>query len=358
MSNYIEYNNKIAFHPGYYIKEYIDEVGLTQEDFANRLGTTAKNISYIVRGEQSLSVDIALKLSKLMGTSIQYWLNIQSQYDAFIAEFDSYKEQIEEKELLKTIGYKYFRDFFNLPDLPKKLDEQILALRQFLQVSSLTVFKKRDMYVRYRSADLEKFDENIIKANIMVHIATNIALKLVNTPKFDKKKLLAATEYILTLTDKHDTFYPIIEKVLYDCGVNLIVLPNLAGSKINGATKKIGDHIMMMINDRNAYSDSFWFTLFHEIGHIINGDFGISFMDQTGEIEEAADAFAKNALIPQEQYEDFVKNIISVDSIRDFAKKIHRDPGIIVGRLQNDGYLDYSDREFLSLKTKYSILVS
>jgi plasmid maintenance system antidote protein VapI len=48
MRNYIEYGNKIAFHPGYYIKEYIDNLGLTQEDFANRLGTTPKNISYIV----------------------------------------------------------------------------------------------------------------------------------------------------------------------------------------------------------------------------------------------------------------------------------------------------------------------
>ena len=62
MSNYVEFENKIAFHPGYYIKEYIEELGLTQEDFAIRLGTTPKNISYIIRGEQSISIDIANKL--------------------------------------------------------------------------------------------------------------------------------------------------------------------------------------------------------------------------------------------------------------------------------------------------------
>lgn len=43
MSNYIEYNDKIAFHPGYYIKEIIEESGLSQKDFANRLDTTPKN---------------------------------------------------------------------------------------------------------------------------------------------------------------------------------------------------------------------------------------------------------------------------------------------------------------------------
>ena len=54
MSNYIEYNNKIAFHPGYYIKEIVEESGLTQEDFAKRLDTTPKNLSLLLRGEQSL----------------------------------------------------------------------------------------------------------------------------------------------------------------------------------------------------------------------------------------------------------------------------------------------------------------
>ena len=51
MSNYIEYNGKIAFHPGYYIKEIIQESGLSQKDFAYRLDTTPKNLSILVRGE-------------------------------------------------------------------------------------------------------------------------------------------------------------------------------------------------------------------------------------------------------------------------------------------------------------------
>ena len=66
MSNIIEFGNKIAFHPGYYIREYIDELGMTQEEFAMRLGTTPKNISCIIRGEQSLSLEIATKLSRLI----------------------------------------------------------------------------------------------------------------------------------------------------------------------------------------------------------------------------------------------------------------------------------------------------
>ena len=86
MSNYIEYNDKIAFHPGYYIKEIIEESGLTQEDFAKRLDTTPKILGLLIRGEQSLSVDIAMKLSRMIGTTVEYWLNLQNAYDTLTAE--------------------------------------------------------------------------------------------------------------------------------------------------------------------------------------------------------------------------------------------------------------------------------
>ena len=105
MSNYIEYDDRIAFHPGYYIKEIIDESGLTQRDFAYRLDTTPKNLSLLIRGEQSLSIDIAMKLSRMMGTSVSYWLNLQNAYDALIAEFQSLSR---ERNLNKKKLYSLF----------------------------------------------------------------------------------------------------------------------------------------------------------------------------------------------------------------------------------------------------------
>ncbi len=107
MSNYIEYNNKIAFHPGYYIKEIVEESGLTQEDFAKRLDTTPKNLSLLIRGEQSLSIDIAMKLSRMIGTSVNYWLNLQNAYDALIAEFRSEEELAEERKIFEYFDYKF-----------------------------------------------------------------------------------------------------------------------------------------------------------------------------------------------------------------------------------------------------------
>lgn len=356
MSSYIEFENKIAFHPGYYIKEYIEEIGLTQEDFANRLGTTPKNISYIIRGEQSISIDIANKLSRMSGTSVKYWLNLQNEYDTIVFEIKNLKEINEEREVFKSLKYSYFRDNFNLPDVPGKIDEQIKYVREFLNVSSLTVFKKKDMYVNFRKADLNQTEINTIKANIMVQIAANISLKEVDIPKYDKKSFLKAIEYALTLTKDHKEFYKIIKKEFYKCGVDLIVLPNLLGSKINGASKKIGDHVMLMVNDRNSNSDSFWFTLFHEIGHIINGDFGISFEKEEGKEEENANKFAEDKLIPSKEYDEFIKKRkFTLNSLIEFSNEINRDPGIVLGRLQKDKLISYDDWKFNSLRTKYTI---
>ncbi len=99
MSNYIEYNDAVAFHPGYYIREIVEESGLTQEDFAKRLDTSPKNLSLLIRGEQSLSIDIAMKLSRMLGSRVNYWLNLQNAYDALIAEFKSQEELVRERKI-------------------------------------------------------------------------------------------------------------------------------------------------------------------------------------------------------------------------------------------------------------------
>ena len=355
MSNYIEYNDKIAFHPGYYIKEIVDESGLTQEDFAKRLDTTPKNLSLLIRGEQSLSIDIAMKLSRMIGTSVAYWLNLQNAYDALVAEFKSEKELEEERIVFESLDYKYFKDNYALPDLPRKKDEQIKRVRAFLNVATLRVLTKRDMAVSFRSSTEELPKNSTIKANAMVQIATNKALK-VSAPKYNKQKFEKAVLYALTLTEKHEDFYPLVYQAFYDAGVIFVILPNLPGSKINGATKKIGDNIMLMVNDRQLYADSFWFTLLHEIGHILNGDYGISFEKEAGEQESLADVFAEDSLIPRESYLEFVKQReYNIDTICRFAKQINRDPGIVLGRLQNDKLVDYNDWTLKSLRKKYLV---
>lgn len=358
MSNYLEYKEKVAFHPGYYIKELVDDSGLTQEDFAKRLGTTPKNLSYLIRGEQSMSIDIAMKLSRLIGTSIEYWLNLQRAYDTLVAEFKSEEEMARERIVFNYIDYKYFRDNFGLPDIPRKIDEQIERIRKFLDIATLSVLTKQDMAANFRSDCSDIVESNTVKANIMVQIAANEALQC-DAPKFNKKTFEGAVEYALTLTEDHAQFYPKLREAFYKAGVIFVILPNISGSKINGATKKIGDNILLMVNDRRLNADSFWFTLFHEIGHIMNGDYGASFESENGEKEEKANEYARNKLIPSDKYNEFIsEQVFTTNTIKAFAKKINRDPGIVLGRLQHDNYVEYSDWSMQPMRKKYRISIA
>ena len=324
MSNYLEYNDKIAFHPGYYLKEMVEESGLTQEDYAKRLGTTPKNLSILIRGEQSLSIDIATKLSRMYGTTINYWLNLQQTYDAMRAEFLSNEELKKEREIFKLLDYKYFRDNFGLPNLPRKIDEQIKCVREFLSIASLSVLREIDLAVSFRSYSDNLSLSDIVNANAMVQIAINKALK-VETVKFNKKKFEDAVDFALTQTRNHEGFLPVVKKAFNNAGVVLIVLPNLKNSGINGATKKVDGKILLMVNDRRHFADTFWFTLFHEIGHIMNGDYGITFKDNKNESEDEADLYAQQRLIPQKQYEEFTNShsVFDERTICQFAEHIH-----------------------------------
>lgn len=358
MNNYIEYNDKIAFHPGYYIKEIVDESGLTQEDFAKRLGTTPKNLSILIRGEQNLSIDIATKLSRMLGTTIVYWLNFQQIYDTMQAELLSAEELKREREVFKYLDYKYFRDYFGLPDLSRKTDEQIKCVREFLSVTSLTVLEEEDLAVSFRSYADNLSRSNIINANTMVQIAINRALKM-EVPKYNKRKFEAAVEFALSQTCNHRGFLPAIRKAFHEAGVVLVVLPNLRNSGINGATKKVNGKILLMVNDRRHFADTFWFTLFHEIGHIMNGDYGITFKDNKNESEDGADVYAQRKLIPQKQYAAFIdrNRTFNEKNIKEFAKSIHQDPGIVLGRLQNDGKVPFTETS-LSDKLRHKYVIS
>lgn len=344
MSNYIEFKDKIAFHPGYYIEELVEASGLSQKDYAERLNTTPKNLCCLIKGEQSLSGEMAMRLAKMLGTSTLYWLNLQSQYDALCLEFEADKELEREREIFRNIEYKYFVEYFGLENYTRKTDLQIKALREFLQISSLEVLKK-SVAASFRSDSTGLTDANIINANAMVQIAVNEAIKT-PAPKFDKRKFMSAINYALSLTQEHDSFLPLIRERFNAAGVVLVVLPNLPGSRINGATKRVGENVLLMVNDRRMYSDIFWFSLFHEIGHIVNGDYGISLEDS----EDDADEYARNMLIPNEAYKEFILNgNYSISAIKEFSEKINRDPSIVVGRLLNDKLIDYQ-KDFDLLK--------
>lgn len=359
MSKIVEYKDIIAFHPGVYIKDIIEEYGITQEEFALRLGSNTQTVSGLVNGRNNITNDLALKLERLTKVSRDTWLNLQEDYNLKTIEINNTKILDEEISVLKQIDYNYFVKHFNLPKLSRQLSKKVVELRSLLFISDLNILKDSKCFISFRNTSGEFDEKGIINSNIMVELATQKANKM-DTKKFNLKKLVNSLDEIRNMTVMEcEEFYPKLIKLLGECGIAFVVLPSLKNSKINGAVKKIGrDKVMLLVNDRNKDSDIFWFSLFHELGHIINGDYEIGLIGDKSETEINADDFAKESLINTTNFNNFVdKNDFSINSIISFSEQENIQPGIIVGRLQNERYIDYAT-SLNSLKKQYSICIS
>lgn len=76
MSSIIEHNDKIAFYPGYYLQEFLENIGTSLNDFAEILGMSPEDISEILEGNKNVTSDIARKLSETFVTSESLWAKL------------------------------------------------------------------------------------------------------------------------------------------------------------------------------------------------------------------------------------------------------------------------------------------
>ena len=279
----LEYKGESVYHPSYYINELVERSGLTQEEFAKRLGTTPKNLSILLKGEQSLSIDVATNLSRMLGTSIKHWLDIQQRYDELKARIKSDEETEKEKEVFEFIDYNYFVNNFDLFDLSKartglinshgnedasgSVTTKIKRLREFLKVSSLKAFEDSDFITKSWNCDGKLEKEDIVKANVLMQTALNEA---VNNPceKFDKKKFEKAIAYAHLLMKMKPSFMKDIKEAFSDAGVIVVYMPDLSLKKVKCGSKKIGGKVVIMICDTNYLPE--------EMDRVMEGKFTIT----------------------------------------------------------------------------------
>lgn len=75
-----------AIHPGAFLRETLDDLGLTQAAFASALGVSPMRISHLLKGDRPVTAELALRLGRALGQTPQYWLNLQTSYDLKVAQ--------------------------------------------------------------------------------------------------------------------------------------------------------------------------------------------------------------------------------------------------------------------------------
>ena len=342
----------IATPPGATIKEQLNDRGMSQKEFAARMDMSEKHISKLINGDVQLTPETAVRLEMVLGVPAKFWNNLEAIYREKIIKAESENAMDKDVELSRNLPYAEMAKFGWVPQT-RKSREKVVYLRKYFEVVELSLLgnERITRIACRRLAITEKSDFALMawaqRAKIMA--------RDIQTEPISIKKLISVIPEIRKMTVmKPEEFCSKLKDCLADCGIALIFLPHLKGSFLQGATFLDGKKIVVGLTARGRDADKFWFSLFHELGHIVLGHIGQP-NGTSDDDEKDADKWSGDTLIEKKKFDVFrQKGDFSEQSVLGFAKQQGIAPGIIVGRMQIEGMIEYSMLN--NLKDKYEII--
>jgi addiction module HigA family antidote len=362
MTDIIEYKHKRACHPGEYVQEVIRDMGITQEEFAFRMGVSGKCVSELLNRKCRITPELAGKLSAMTGLESEVWMNLQAVYDSRILEIKAEIDLDRQKEVLASLDLGYFLKLTGHKAI-KDARDRIAYLCSLFGIASLETLKNELNGCSFRASTPKRNEVNDICARAWLYFAWKKAAEASVDAPFDAEKLESSIREIrgLSLYGVYGSLTR-LTKIFNECGVAFVPLPQLRNSKINGVVKWFSGNrkVLLAINDRMKTEDSFWFTLFHEIKHVLQRKYRTVIVsldeapEQMRELEAEADDFARETLLPTSRYSQFVSTgDFSYGSIRKLADSEGIHPGIVAARLARDRHVDF--RRIAKLRSSFSL---
>lgn len=343
----------IATPPGATIKEQLNDKGMSQREFAARMDMSEKHISKLINGEVQLTPEVAVRLEVVLGVPAKFWNNLEAVYREKLIKVEAENAMDADEALAKQIPYSEMAKFGWIPET-RDSKEKVINLRKYFEVVELSLLENKQItrIACRRLAVTEKSDF----ALLAWAQEAKIKARSIKASPINIRGLISIIPEIRSMTVlKPKEFCPRVKNMLAECGIALIFLPHLKGSFLQGASFMDGNKIVVGLTARGKDADKFWFSLFHELAHIVLGHIG-QIDGTTDQDEKDADAWSRDTLISKEAFDEFVEKArFSTISIRTFAKMLGIAPGIVVGRLQNEGYIKHSMMN--ELKEHYEIAV-
>lgn len=349
----------ILILPGETLIDLLEEKGMTQAELAERMGRPLKTINEIIKGKTSITPETAIQLEGVFSVPASFWMNLESNYQVALVRFNFEEKLKEEHQIAEKYPYK---EMVKLGWISVVSDskEVVQSLLNFFGVISLKNVIEKNIFVgaQYRISAKKDYSSEAITAWLRKGV---LEAQKINTDEFDEKKLKDAVPKIKSLMFSHpNEFMPQLTKILADCGVALVILKSLKNVPVNGVTRWISPKkALIQMSIRGKYADIFWFSLFHELGHLLlhrKKDVYIDSEDEEADKkqEDQANKFASECLIPESEYNSFVSKFrifANIESLKLFARKNGVINGILVGRLQNDQIIGRN--QLNSLRNKY-----
>ncbi len=351
----------LIIHPGETIADLLEDRGITQAELATRTGVTPAYVSNVIAGKKDISANFALALEYALDVPKSFWLNLQANYDAELLEIN--KEQTiseEERTVREQLAeiVKYLRQRGKMPTGERK-DASIISLRKALGMSDISRLDEVVPSGAFRLSSSQHTNPYVLGA--WIRLCQIEGDKRTVEVQYDSSKvdnLIAEIKQIMLNSESNIQID--LRNVMRKYGIDFSVVKNFRGAPVQGYLSQKNDGTYQMaLTIRGSYADIFWFSLFHEIGHLVNGDVGkgTKFLDDGSDDtkEKNADLFASNKLINQKNYEVFIAdNNFTIESIKRFAASQNVMPYVVIGRLQKEKYLRYDQYSSYKLRYKWA----
>jgi HTH-type transcriptional regulator/antitoxin HigA len=330
-----------VFSPGEFLREELEAREWSQQELADILGRPPRLISELIAGKRAITPETARGLAEAFGTSAEYWMNLESQYQ--LSKVKPADNQVARKARLyskfpvrEMLRRGWIRSSENIDVLEQRFCEFFSIPNMETQPSLTHHAKKTDAMM----------DVTPLQLAWLFRVRAMAAQQIV--PAYSRENLLSAVERLraLILAPEETRQVP---RILAEAGVRLVFVEPVSGSKLDGACFWLADDKpvigMALRFDR---IDNFWFVLRHEIEHVLRGDGKAENEpvidtdigdDKEGllECEIEANKAAADFCVPLEQIENFIARIqpyFSEQKVLAFAQRINVHPGLVVGQLQ------------------------
>lgn len=344
-------------HPGETLAEKLEEMGMGPKEFALRTGKPEKTVIAILKGESSITPDMAVQFENVLRIPAHFWINSQRNHDEYKArekrrsllqESVSWMKKFPIAEMVKKGWLENVR-----PD-----EERTAALLTFFGFSSHAAWENyyygQQLKVAFRISLAHTREPHALSAWLRQGDLQASGLKGTD---FNTIKFYAVLAKVKGLMTEHpDNFFSLLQDLCLQAGVKVVYTPCLPKAPISGSTRWLNDGVpLIQLSGRYKRNDSFWFTFFHEAGHILlhgKKDIfleDIEYSDKDLEKEAKADEFAVQWTFSKEQEAELLQlSQITEEDVIEFARKFKTHPAMIIGRLQKKGLVPYSvGRQFI-----------
>jgi len=359
-SNTYQYKPDYAVHPGEILEETLESRNMKKIDLAERCSLSAKTVSQIIGGKAPITAETAIQLERVLSVSANVWSNLDTNYRLFQARLAARKE---------TSKYRKWLEKFPVAQLVQqgiiehKTDtaEMIEQLLDFFSVGSISAWQERIKHLQVAFRRSPSFQSSPESVAVWLRIG-ELRAEQVDCAPYNRSKFVNVLKEIRSLTcDAPDVFEPNLKQLCAKAGVALVFVSELPRTHLSGATRWIDKNkALIMLSLRYKSDDHFWFSFFHEAGHILRHSRKAIFLDEQdmelNDEEEWANHFAADMLIPNKMYNRFLadKGYSSPGGVRAFAQQLGIAPGIVVGRLQHDDVIPF--RSLNDLKRRFRLV--